>query len=55
MPEEKEKPLRVCAWCDRKLNDKNEAEGPVIPKSEQKGSTHGACKSCYKKLLDEMD
>jgi len=54
VPTPPQKHERFCAWCDRRLNDKNEAEGPIVPKDQQKG-THGACKACYQKMIDEMD
>ncbi len=49
-------PQRICAWCDKRMNDKDEPEGAEIPKQLQVGNnvTHGIFKHCEEKIKSEL-
>ncbi len=42
LPQEAPKGRRICAWCQKDM-------GPF----EGEGDTHGICKECCKKVLEE--
>ena len=39
--------IRVCAWCKKVLGEKG--------KDEDKRITHGVCKKCAEKLLEDNE
>ena len=44
---------RICAWCNKKIDNNNQAAGEVIPKNLQ-NTTHGICNQCSEKTMKEI-
>jgi hypothetical protein len=43
---------RLCAWCNREIDEDGNACGPEIPKAEWPAIvTHGICRACEEEQL----
>ena len=38
--------LKVCAWCDRRMDQNEYAVGDVVPDDLQREASHGICRGC---------